>query len=132
MTPERMQLQAQYANAVYEAERWAREAEIAGKLLRELARSEAESLFQGTGASDDAGERKMTKTPEIYRNELMNGLHSRLAKQLRVSRSHVYRVAQGERSSPRVDRALRNELQKIDRAVAKYESECKSVRSVAA
>jgi hypothetical protein len=74
----------------------------------------------------------MTKTPEIYRNELMNGLYSRLAKQLRVSRSHVYRVAQGERSSPRVDRALRNELQKIDRAVAKYESECKSVRSVAA
>ena len=41
------------------------------------------------------------------------GLYSRIARQLRVDRSYVSRVARGERRSETVERALSNEFTKV-------------------
>ena len=43
---DRNQLMAQFANATYQAERWAREAAIAKQLLDDCARDEAEAQFR--------------------------------------------------------------------------------------
>lgn len=77
----------------------------------------------------------MTKSPEIYRIELMRGLYTRVAKKLGLGpsgRSHVSRVAKGERSSPRVEAALRAETKRICNRVQKYESSLQSSQKVAA
>ena len=41
------------------------------------------------------------------------GLYSRVARQLRVDRSYVSRVARGQRHSPEVERALSAEFNRI-------------------
>ncbi len=41
------------------------------------------------------------------------GLYSRVARQLKVDRSYVSRVARGERRSPQVERALSTEFSRV-------------------
>jgi hypothetical protein len=63
-------------------------------------------------------------SPETYRLQLSFGLYSRVAEKLALGkngRSHVRRVATGERTSARVRRALRDEVRRIDRKVATFE-----------
>lgn len=50
------------------------------------------------------------------RYELYRGLHSRIAKRLGMSRSYVWRVANGERASAKVEAALKQELGRLQRA----------------
>lgn len=45
--------------------------------------------------------------------ELYRGMHSRVANRLGLSRSYVWRVANGERRSPAVEAALEKELARI-------------------
>ena len=45
--------------------------------------------------------------------QLLCGLYSRVARQLRVDRSYVSRVARGERRSETVERALSNEFTRV-------------------
>jgi transcriptional regulator with XRE-family HTH domain len=56
------------------------------------------------------------------RYELYRGLHTRIAKRLGVSRSFVWRVANGERRSTKVETALIKELARLqakaDKALA--------------
>jgi hypothetical protein len=55
--------------------------------------------------------------------ELQRGIYTRVATQLKLGksgRSHVSRVASGERRSPRVETAIRAEMRRIDRAVEKH------------
>ena len=49
------------------------------------------------------------------RYELYRGLHSRVAKRLGVSRSYVWRVANGERTSAEVEAALEKELARVQK-----------------
>jgi hypothetical protein len=61
--------------------------------------------------------------PDLYRVKLMRGVYSRVARKLGLSesgRSHVLRVANGERRSPRVESALKAEYRRIDRLVLAY------------
>jgi DNA-binding LacI/PurR family transcriptional regulator len=51
--------------------------------------------------------------------ELYRGLHTRIAKRLGLSRSFVWRVANGERISPKVEAAIEKELARIQRQAAK-------------
>ena len=53
--PRLYKLQVQYANAIYQAERFTREAAIAKALMDEIAKTEAESRFQGGDAQRDGG-----------------------------------------------------------------------------
>jgi hypothetical protein len=59
----------------------------------------------------------------IYRAELTWGLYSRVATKLGIGRAHVSRVAKGERRSPKVESAIKSELRRINRLVAKREAE---------
>jgi len=64
-----------------------------------------------------------TISPELYREHLLRGIYSRVARSLRLKkngRSHVSRVARGERKSPRVERALQRELNRIEAKVSTY------------
>jgi CheY-like chemotaxis protein len=56
-----------------------------------------------------------TDTHSAY--DLFRGIYSRVARQLGVDRSYVSRVAQGERRSPRIEQALREELHRIEKAL---------------
>jgi len=58
--------------------------------------------------------RNHNKNSGLRRYRLYHGLYSRVARQLAVDRSYVSRVARGERRSPRVEAALRNELRRIE------------------
>ncbi len=52
----------------------------------------------------------------------MRGIYTRVATKLKLGpsgRSHVSRVAKGERRSPRVEAALRAETKRIERLVQK-------------
>lgn len=63
-------------------------------------------------------------TPELYRARLLRGIYSRVARKLDLKsngRSHVSRVAAGERKSPRVEAALAQELATIERKVRQFE-----------
>ena len=51
--------------------------------------------------------------------ELYRGLHSRVAKRLGLSRSYVWRVANGDRNSPKVEAAIAKELARIQRHAEK-------------
>ena len=51
--------------------------------------------------------------------ELYRGLHTRIARRLGLSRSFVWRVANGVRSSPQVQAAIAKELARIQRQAAK-------------
>lgn len=60
----------------------------------------------------------------IYRARLVWGAYTRIAKKLKLGpngRSHVSRVASGERRSQRVTNALRQEASRIERLVEAYE-----------
>jgi transcriptional regulator with XRE-family HTH domain len=48
------------------------------------------------------------------RYRLYRGLYARVARQLGVDRSYVSRVARGERRSPPIEAALKNELRRIE------------------
>ena len=50
--------------------------------------------------------------------ELYRGVHTRVAKRLRLSRSYVWRVANGKRSSPQVEAAIDLELARLQRQIA--------------
>ena len=67
----------------------------------------------------------MNDTPRlsanIFRMQLLAGLYSRVASQLGVERSHVRRVALGERSSARVRTALEQEMKRIDRKISEQQ-----------
>ncbi len=58
--------------------------------------------------------RNQNKNSGWKRYRLYRGLYSRVARQLAVDRSYVSRVARGERRSPRVEAALKNELRRIE------------------
>jgi AraC-like DNA-binding protein len=49
---------------------------------------------------------------------LYQGILSRVAQRLGLSRSHVYRIAIGQRQSSRVEAALLAEMKKIERKCA--------------
>ena len=53
----------------------------------------------------------------LSRHSLYRGVYSRVARQLGVDRSFVSRVANGQRSSARVEAALRKEIARIERLV---------------
>jgi transcriptional regulator with XRE-family HTH domain len=55
-----------------------------------------------------------SKQSALKRYRLYRGLYARVARQLGVDRSYVSRVARGERRSPRVEAALKNELRRIE------------------
>jgi transcriptional regulator with XRE-family HTH domain len=59
------------------------------------------------------GANKYIKESERIRH--YRGLYSRVAKQLGVDRSFVSRVANGERQSESVQRALAREIERIDK-----------------
>ena len=60
-------------------------------------------------------------SPDTYRLQLSLGLYSRVAEKLNSTRSHVRRVANGERTSARVMRALNQETAAIERKVAAFQ-----------
>lgn len=49
---------------------------------------------------------------------LYQGILSRVARRLNLSRAHVYYVAKGMRQSKRVEAALQSEMERIDRKCA--------------
>jgi hypothetical protein len=55
----------------------------------------------------------------LNRHRLYRGIYSRVAQQLGIDRSYVSRVASGERSSEKVEKALARELQRIERLMKK-------------
>ena len=62
-------------------------------------------------------------TAEIYRKQLMAGMYSRIARQLKLKdsgRSHVRRVALGYRRSVKVEAALRKETIRIEKLVRAF------------
>lgn len=62
------------------------------------------------------GDKKNTSTKsELNRHQLYRGIYSRVAKQLGIDRSYVSRVASGERSSEKVEAALKRELARIEK-----------------
>jgi transcriptional regulator with XRE-family HTH domain len=58
--------------------------------------------------------RNHNKNSGLKRYRLYRGLYSRVARRLAVDRSYVSRIARGERRSPRVEAALKNELRRIE------------------
>jgi len=66
-----------------------------------------------TGFVNDQNEVK-EKMPIVNRYvQSLCGLYSRVARQLKVDRSYVSRVARGERHSVEVERALNTEFERI-------------------
>ena len=51
----------------------------------------------------------------LTRHSLYRGVYSRVARQLKVDRSFVSRVANGQRTSAKVESALRKEIARIER-----------------
>ncbi|MGZ4813586.1 MAG: helix-turn-helix domain-containing protein [Terriglobales bacterium] len=58
--------------------------------------------------------RNHSKDSALKRYRLYRRLYARVARQLGVDRSYVSRVARGERRSPRIEAALKNELRRIE------------------
>ena len=58
---------------------------------------------------------------QILRSKLYRGMLSRVARELRVTRQHVWEVANGKRPSARVEAALQTEYKRIEREVKKLE-----------
>jgi len=56
----------------------------------------------------------------IYRTQLTNGIFSRIARSLGLSRNHVREVAKGNRRSSRVESALEAEFARIERKVERF------------
>jgi hypothetical protein len=62
------------------------------------------------------GDKKNTSTKAgLNRHQLYRGIYSRVAKQLGIDRSYVSRVASGKRRSEKVERALKRELERIEK-----------------
>jgi hypothetical protein len=57
--------------------------------------------------------RNTNKNRELARYAQYRGLYARVARELKVDRSYVSRVARGERRSKRVGDALQRELKRI-------------------
>ncbi len=53
----------------------------------------------------------------LIRPILYRGVYSRVARRMGVDPSYVSRVARGERASPKVEKALLAELQRLEKAV---------------
>ena len=60
--------------------------------------------------------RKGSTARRLRKAVLYQGLLSRVANELGRSRSHVFRVANGERRSRPIEQALIREMERIDRA----------------
>ena len=54
-------------------------------------------------------------TSVLVRHSLYRGIYSRVAQQLGVDRSYVSRVANGQRRSPKIEKALLKEINRIER-----------------
>ena len=67
------------------------------------------------GINGDRRTHSNTKKSALTRHSLYRGVYSRVARQLGVDRSFVSRVANGQRSSARVEAALRKEIARIER-----------------
>jgi hypothetical protein len=63
---------------------------------------------------EDITRKAHLSTPDLYR-----GLYSRVARRVGVDRSLVSRVAKGQKTSKRVEKALRREIARVDRATRK-------------
>ena len=59
--------------------------------------------------------------PSIYRTKLTRSALSRVAKGLGLSKTHVCAVANGHRTSARVEEAILQEYVRIEREVRRYE-----------
>jgi transcriptional regulator with XRE-family HTH domain len=57
------------------------------------------------------GNKSSLRIPGLYR-----GVYSRVARRVGVDPSYVSRVARGERVSPKVEKALLTELQRVEKA----------------
>lgn len=55
----------------------------------------------------------------VLAHGLYRGLHSRVAARLGVSRAAVSQVASGKKKSRRIEKALRSEAKRIERAIQK-------------
>jgi hypothetical protein len=55
----------------------------------------------------------------LSRHALYRGVYSRVARQLKLDRSFVSRVANGKRRSAKVEEALRKEIARIERLLKK-------------
>ncbi len=66
----------------------------------------------GVTATDNVQLKNKISTLNRYVQSLC-GLYSRIARQLRVDRSYVSRVARGERRSPQIEQALSTEFTRI-------------------
>ncbi len=62
--------------------------------------------------------RTKSTTPQLSRALEYRGLLTRVARQLKLDRSHVSRVARGQRKSSKVFRALLVEVDRIERQAA--------------
>jgi hypothetical protein len=61
----------------------------------------------------------ITRKAKLSRPDLYWGVYSRVARRLGVHRTMVSRVAKGQKTSKRVEQALRRELARIERAERK-------------
>jgi transcriptional regulator with XRE-family HTH domain len=55
----------------------------------------------------------------LNRHQLYRGIYSRVAKQLGIDRSYVSRVASGERTSEKVQKALLREIDRVEKMMKK-------------
>ena len=61
------------------------------------------------------GDKQNTSTrTELKRHQLYRGVYSRVAKELGVDRSYVSRVANGERRSEKVEKAILREIERVE------------------
>jgi hypothetical protein len=87
-------------------------------MLLEIAKSTEGDMNQdqlgkdGVTATDNVQLKNKISTLNRYVQSLC-GLYSRIARQLRVDRSYVSRVARGERRSPQIEQALSTEFTRI-------------------
>ena len=58
---------------------------------------------------------KSNMTSVLVRHALYRGIYSRVAQQLGVDRSYVSRVANGQRRSAKIEKALLKEINRIER-----------------
>ena len=72
---------------------------------------------QGPESMGNNGDRRRNTNIEslLSRHSLYRGVYSRVARQLKMDRSFVSRVANGKRRSAEVEAALRQEIARIER-----------------
>ena len=58
---------------------------------------------------------KPTMRARLHWHRLFDGIHVRIARQLRVDPSYVFRVGYGERNSDKIMQALEIEMKRLDR-----------------